>query len=232
MLQSCSSGTDSNNDSSNILCKKQVLGTFVFDYIYNGNKIERTIANGQLAKRYYYTGDLITKIEDYIDNQLRITTTLTYNNNQLITQLTIIYPDPATPYEPQSGLKTNYTYNLNNTISFVKYSGTPSVQNIIQSTGLITLINGEINTVQENNSGTKTHTYDKQNSPFKNVLGANKLIPYPFTPCDFSSREHNLISITSPNINLTYSYQYNNQGYPISRIQNSGNNAIVSKYYY
>ena len=127
MLQSCSSGDSSSSGSSSILCKKQVNGTFVFDYIYNGNKMDRIIVNGQLNTKYYYTGDLITKVEDIIDNQVRVISTFTYNNNQLISHLIIFYPYPADPFEPIYAQKTDFTHNSNNTISYEIYSGTPTL---------------------------------------------------------------------------------------------------------
>ena len=84
LLQSCSSGEDSSSGSSVILCKKMGPGNFTIDYVYNGNKIEKTMINDQILRKYYYTGNLISKVEDYIDNQVRVISTFTYNNNQLI----------------------------------------------------------------------------------------------------------------------------------------------------
>ena len=234
MLQSCSSGEDSSSGSSAILCKKMVLGNFAIDYVYNGNKIEKTMNNDQILRKYYYNGNLISKVEDYIDNQLRMISTYTYNNNnQLISHLSILYLDPADPFKPIYTRKTDFTHNSNNTIYYEIYSGTPTEQSTLEKNGTITLINGEIGTV-ENNSGTITnYTYDKKNSPFKNVLGVDKIIPYPFTICDFDSKKFNLISKTSNDGSASFSlsYQYNNLDYPISKVIDNVSSSLVQYYY-
>ena len=231
LLQSCSSGEDSSSGSSVILCKKMGPGNFTIDYVYNGNKIEKTMINDQILRKYYYTGNLISKVEDYIDNQVRVISTFTYNNNQLISHLIIFYPYPADPFEPIYAQKTDFTHNSNNTISYEIYSGTPTEQSTLVNNGTITLINGEIGTV-ENNSGTITnYTYDNKNSPFKNVLGVDKIIPYPFTQCDFDSKKHNLISKNSSDgSSWSLNYQYNNQDYPSSSVYD--NTSVSPRQYF
>ena len=214
LLQSCSSGEDSSSGSSVILCKKMGPGNFTIDYVYNGNKIEKTMINDQILRKYYYTGNLISKVEDYIDNQLRVISTFTYNNNQLISHLIIDYPDPADPFEPIYAQKTDFTHNSNNTISYEIYSGTPTEQSKLQTNGTIT-----------------NYTYDNKNSPFKNVLGVDKIIPYPFTQCDFDSKKHNLISKNSSDgSSWSLNYQYNNQDYPISSVYD--NTSVSPRQYF
>lgn len=233
ILQSCSSGDESNSGSSAILCKKIVQGGSTFDYVYNGNKIEKIMFGGQTIRKYYYTGDLITKVEDIIDNQVRIISTFTYSNNKLVSHLSIVYPDPADPFDPIYAQKTDFTHNSNNTISYEIYSGTPEEQSTLENNGTITLINGEIGIV-ENNLGTITnYTYDNKNSPFKNVLGVDKVIPSPFTQCDFNSKKYNQISKTSNDGSTSYSlsYQYNDIDYPISNVIVNGSTSPVQYYY-
>ena len=212
MLQSCSSGDGSNNVSSTILCKKQVNGTFDFDYIYNGNKMDREMANGQLNRKYYYTGDYITKTEGYSDNQLRWITTYTYVNGKLATRLFVdLNPDPDPSIT--SGLKTIYTYISNDTISYENYSGTATEQDTLISMGEITLLNGQV-VQNEGPDGITIATYDNKNSPFKNVTGFDKLNP---SNNVVIQGNNNVSTIQYPNNQIvTYYYQYNEQGYPIS----------------
>lgn len=232
LLQSCSSGDDSSSVSTSILCKKEVNGTFVFDYIYNGNKIERSLANGKLNRKYYYTGDMITKIEEYNDNQLRWITTFTYDNGMLATRLFVDLNPDADP-NITSGDKTIYSYNSNNTISYDEYVGTATEQSKYSSTGIITLLNGQV-VKNEAAYGTTLVTYDNKNSPFKNITGFDKLMPS-YNVVILGS--NNPITIKYyDNIINTFYYQYNEQGYPISvyGISSSGSSSIShpTKYFY
>jgi hypothetical protein len=230
MLQSCSSEDGSNNDSSTILCKKQVNGTFVLDYIYNGNKMDRIMANGQLNTKYYYTGNLITKNEGYIDNQLRWITTYTYENGKLASRLFVdLNPDPDPSIT--SGLKTIYTYISNDTISYENYSGTATEQDTLISMGEITLLNGQV-VQNEGPDGITIATYDNKNSPFKNVTGFDKLNP---SNNVVIQGNNNVSTIQYPNNQIvTYYYQYNEQGYPISSyiIGSSGSSSNTTQYFY
>jgi hypothetical protein len=230
LLQSCSSGDDSSICSSAILCKKQVNGTFVFDYIYNGNKIERSMANGKLNRKYYYTGDMITKIEEYNNNQLRWITTFTYDNGMLATRLFVDLNPDADP-NITSGDKTIYSYNSNNTISYDEFDGTATEQSKFSSTGIITLLNGQV-VKNEAAYGTTLVTYDNKNSPFKNVTGFDKLMP---------AFLYGVYQINNPitikyydNIINTFYYEYNEQGYPISwyAINSSGSSTNSTQYFY
>lgn len=233
MLQACStSNNNSDNSNSIILCKRQLSGNAYFDYTYDGNKILTTKFNGLLLFKYYYTGDLITKVESYDGNELSITSIFTYNNNnQLISEVGLRYlPEP-------SGYRRTFSYNSNNTISTVEYSGTLSLQNTIIQTGTITLINGEeaissnLN-IETNTIFTRTKTYDDKNSPFKNILGADKL----FLSSVFGfGGKRNPVSITNsyPTIsNITINYQYNDQGYPLSQFSTNGNSTVSFQYFY
>ena len=231
LLQSCSSEDGPNSGSSPILCKKMVLGTFVFDYIYNGNKIDKSMLNGQLNEKYYYTGDFITKKEAYTDNnQLRWITTYTYVNGRLATRL-FVDLNPSFDPDITSGLKTIYTYIDGDTISYENYFGTATEQNTLSSMGEITLLNGQV-VQNEGPDGITLATYDNKNSPFKNVIGFDKLNP---SNNVVIQGNNNVITIQYPNnqINTNY-YQYNEQGYPISSyiIGSSGSSSNTTQYYY
>lgn len=231
ILQSCSSGDGSNNDSSAILCKKQVNGSLVFDYIYNGNKMDRVIVNGQLNRKYYYNGDYITKIEEYNDNQLRWITTYTYDNGKLATRLFIdLNPEPDSNIT--SGIKTFYTYISDDIISYENYFGTATDQDTFSSMGKITLLNGQV-IQNEGTDGITLVTYDNKNSPFKNVTGFDKLNP---SNNVVIQGNNNVITIQRPNNQIiTYYYQFNEQGYPLTSnyaIGTSGSSSNTIQYFY
>jgi hypothetical protein len=188
------------------------------------------MANGKLYRKYYYTGDLITKIEDYTDNQLRLITTFTYDNGMLATRLSLFLNQD--PYLT-SGIKTIYSYKSNNIISYDEYVGTATEQIKFSSTGIITLLNGQV-VKNEADYGTTLVTYDDKNSPFKNITGFDKLMP---------SYNVAILGNSNPitikyynNIINTFYYQYNEQGYPISvyGIDSSGSSSIShpTQYFY
>ena len=241
LLQSCTSGNNENvnNGNSIILCKHKVFSNgSSWDYSYDGNKILMVKTGNSVILKYYYTGDLITKVETFDTNQIATRNTYIYNSaNQLINEISVNYlPDPNNP----AGNKTDYTYNSNNTISFIYYLGLPG-QYSIHSSGVIYLNNGEITSVNENyqnnvpNTSVMTRTYDNKNSPFKNILGINKILTRNGAGGGFQSRINNPITIGFTNNNLiSYSYQYNEQGYPVSEYVTNSNSSSTSscQYYY
>jgi hypothetical protein len=233
LLQSCSSSSNnSENVSSIVLCKRQSWVNGYFDYTYDGNKILTATYGGQLAFKYFYTGDLITKVEDYDSNELIRATIFTYNNNkQLITEVALYYlPETL-------GFRRTFSYNSSNTISTVEYVGTLSLQNTIIRTGTITLINGEeairsFLQIENNTIYTTTKTFDDKNFPFKNVLGVDKI--FPSSNVGFAGRKYNVISVNynNPSSAYNYNYQYNDQGYPISQVSTNGSTSSSCQYFY
>jgi hypothetical protein len=236
-LQSCSSSSNNSDNVSSIeLCKRQSWVNGYFDYTYDGNKILTTTSGGQLAFKYFYTGDLITKVESYASNELIRSTIFTYNNKQLITEVALFYLTDV--LEPDSsGYRRTFSYNSNNTISNVEYVGTLSLQNTIIRTGTITLINGEeairsYLQIENNTIYTTTKTFDDKNFPFKNVLGVDKI--FPSSNVGFAGRKYNVISVNynNPSSAYNYNYQYNDQGYPISQVSTNGSTSSSCQYFY
>lgn len=221
-LQACSSESSDNNENSIILCKHKVFSNgSSWDYSYDGNKILMVKTGNSILLKYYYTGDLITKVENYDSNEIVRRITFSYNNiNQLISEEAVHYL-PDLTYN-----KTDYIHNSNNTISFIQYTGAPGSYSVFTS-GTIILVNNEEN-VRQDNFQTITMTYDNKNSPFKNVLGVDKL--FPTSQVGFGGRYSNPVSVNFSNSNSanTYQYQYNQQGYPISQIVGTSS----CQYYY
>ena len=221
-LQACSSESSDNNENSIILCKHKVFSNgSSWDYSYDGNKILMVKTGNSILLKYYYTGDLITKVENYDSNEIVRRITFSYNNiNQLISEENVYYL-PDLTYN-----KTDYIHNSNNTISFIQYTGAPGSYSVFTS-GTIILVNNEENIYQDNFQ-TITMTYDNKNSPFKNVLGVDKL--FPTSQVGFGGRYSNPVSVNFSNSNSsnTYQYQYNQQGYPISQIVGTSS----CQYYY
>jgi hypothetical protein len=233
MLQSCSSGDSSGSSSSqDVLVKKIVYNNGgVENFSYDGNKLLKISFEDKTSRVITYTGDLITKSEirdasntiigefetmSYLNG--RLAQYNGYNNNILID-------------------KDDYNYNIDGTRTIAKttynyingsYEGTTlkkqyfdAVGNVIKEEGLNA--NNTINS-------TTIFLYDSKNNPFKNItgwiiLGAGGLGMIN-NVTKMSSYSGGFTNIT------TYNYQYNDQGYPISQIETTGNYTDSYQYFY
>jgi YD repeat-containing protein len=77
-----------------------------------------------------------------------------------------------------------------------------------------------------NTIGSSTiYQYDTKNNPHKNITG------WIYAEGSGTGIINNLIKETSSTI-YTYKYEYNDQGYPISRIMTTGNSTYSEQYFY
>jgi hypothetical protein len=229
LLQGCSSDSGSNNNTSSaILCKTikfnesdaTNIRNYRTEFTYVGNKFNerKDYYNDVLTSKsvYIYTGNLITQVKGYDENNIyNSLSTITYNNSGL--PISILNIDNETG--SWVGYKSNFVYNQNGTITELSYSGDVNTQNTLDETTTYTLQNN-ILVSQITIGGTYTtsysFTYDTKNSPFKNVIGLNNF----FGPL---SQEHNLLqTIQSDGVNSPiiedFQYIYNSDGYPTSRL--------------
>lgn len=229
-LHACSSSNDNPEEQTSlILCKKKVetdpQGIYTTNYTYSGNKIIRANsvvnynngASGERIANFTYNGDLISQVEVLLNNVMVEKQIYSYNqNNQLIsfTQL---------DYLNEMGDKMVYTHNQNGTINSIEYSGDLINQNTVESNNLISFLNGEISSLVENYGGTTrtiTYSYDNKNSPFKNVLGFDK-ISFAVVGTFTSEINHNLIQMIrvqngAPTSTTNIQHTYNSNNYPIT----------------
>ncbi|MGV1013009.1 MAG: hypothetical protein ACOYBS_11225 [Flavobacterium sp.] len=254
-ILSCSSSGSQDSNETPLLCNKKVIkatnGSLISEtnFGYNGNKIVNAITNQNNfigEKKFYYTGDLITKVESYSNNTLYSTEYLTYNSQQNPSQ--IIFLD----HTNNTGTKFVYNYNSDVLITVNEYSGDLTSQNQIYSNSTITFTktNGEItsfhilstNTVG-GTSYTKTnnYTYDSKNNYMKNVLGYDKLSLFTGAyEWESYNHEYNYCTqnvtqlLTSNNSssnnqrNIVTLYTYNSNNYPILETQTIYSGGITS----
>jgi len=208
-LISCSSdnGSDTNINPSNTILVKKIIKTYgpnavdILTYKYDGNKIVSKTWDGGAITYYTYTGDLITKIETKVaNNMLGSSYEYTYLNGKV-----------AKVVEKENGETDSrtYTYNANGTVSYIR-TRTGS-QN---TTGLLTFENGNL---VKNEEGTSIYIfgYDTKNNPFKNVLGFNLLLYS--NPEDMFSK-NNMTQIEVPGNSMDYyTFKYDANGYPTER---------------
>ncbi|MFZ4672212.1 MAG: hypothetical protein ACOYLT_09395 [Flavobacterium sp.] len=223
MLQSCSSDDNNSSNSTSVLVKKIIEtspdGVFTTIFTYNGNKIaDATFSvTGSIASTgsFTYTGDLITKV-DIFDNTNTLVGRSIYNynlDNKLASFVVLNYAN-------DSGRRATYTYNSDGTISSSEYEGDLTSQTTLNETKTIIFNNGEVSSLVENIGSiteTNSFTYDNKNSPFKNVLGSDKL-SYAVFGTLTSEINHNLIkmdtSIGTSNFVSNWQYTYNSNDYP------------------
>lgn len=218
---SCSSDSDSTpDDSSSTVLLKRMIETDVDDevyttvFTYDGNKIVKATDDDGYYEKYFYTGEVITKIEFYNDiDELEQTELFTYNASQeLITFQQLSHVDEV-------GRKEVYIHE-GASIGVSYYVGDLTTQTDAEGTATITISNGEIS--QTSGLGVTTNfTYDTKNSPFRNVLGMGK-IAISNSDASFDGANHNAVSIVwfdGEERSAMFTYTYNASNYPVTCAQ-------------
>ncbi|CAN1536199.1 hypothetical protein MCEGE10_01577 [Flavobacteriaceae bacterium] len=188
---------------------------------YNGNKIDSYIDSQGENGIFIYGGDLIVKQES--NNRLEV---MNYSNNLLISSN---YNFSTTDYSSTS--TSNYTYNLDGSITEDRTSTDTSPNNTYQDTRktirffyqgncikaeYYSLVNNEMTLYS-----TTTYSYDTNNHPNKNITGF-----YAWQKPQGASLNNEISAITKNASGVVTrisqsTYQYNSQNYPLSTIETS-----------
>lgn len=237
ILVSCSP-TDTNKLNSNSILVSEIIqttpdGERKLDYEYNGNKLVKITEycnNTFIGLAYIsYYGDLISKSEIYNSNNVLVRQkTFNYNINDNLASFIEI------DLSQNTGDRVVYTYNSNGNVTYNHYEGDAQNQHSLTSNGIINFSNGEVSShIKNQGNYTTTHyfTYDNKNSPFKNVLGVNK-ISYAEVGGFDSEINHNIIQIKqvfgSSNFITDIIINYNLDNYPITTTEPY----VVTQYFY
>lgn len=225
ILTSCSSDSSSPSPSiSGALLKNEIVtdpsdgSSYTMTYTYSGTNLTQIAYDDDDSyDKFYYTGDLITKIEFYDDTDfLEGKVIYTYNSdNKLASYVSVDYVN-------DNGDREVYTYNSDGTVSGVSYYGDSVSQNTPSTTRTISFSNGEVSSeVTTSGSGsisTYTYTYDTKNNPYKNITGYNKIAAY--ADSDNTGVAHNVVTRVRTSGAFTntsnYSYTYNSSDYPLT----------------
>jgi hypothetical protein len=252
LINSCSSVDNEVSTDIGLLCvlkvQKSPSGTIIREtnFSYNGNKIVNAVTNFNnfiYENKFYYTEDLITKVEYYENSILRVTQNFTYNSQQNLIQHVLI------DHLNNEGSKFVYNYNTDLSITENLYEGDLTSQSQLTQTAsiLLTKTNGEITTFSHNIAGssyssTSNFFYDSKNNYMKNVLGYGKLTLLAGTINTWETYKHEsnycsqnvtqLLSGNQRNINSLYNYNSNN--YPISETETHdlGVSSYTNNYWY
>ena len=226
ILSSCSSSSDGGGASSSLKLHQQSItdnsGISETDtFTYNGNKLLRIDSSDGSYTKAYYTGNLITKFEDYDDTDTLIEqSTYTYNSDNKLASY--IYLD----FEQDTAEKEVFTYNADGTISSSYYYGNSAsaTPTDMVTTRVITLLDGEVHTTVStgDDDSTYTYTYDTKNNPLKNILGYDKLAGY--ADGENLGIMHNIVTEAhlDGNSGVTYTdnyvYTYNSSDFPLTSV--------------
>jgi hypothetical protein len=223
------------------MVQTSLFGVSTTDYTYNGNKIiTATMTNNGASGgviNYTYNGDLLTKSETYLNNNLTEKKLLTYSNdNNLISYIHL-------KYTQQTGKKITVDYNTDGTITTKTYNGDLVNQANLVSTKIISFSNGETSTLIETagtTTTTSTFTYDNKNNPFKNIAGNSRILNAVLaTSTGIAGNIYNVLQVTKsqsglPNATNSYQHVYNSLGYPTKTTltpANSSYNTVIDYTY-
>lgn len=239
LLTSCSSSDSSSSSDSDVLVTKSVETdnlsgtTLTTNYTYNGKKLVKETDSDGYYQTYTYTGDLITKITYLSDaDEIEETETFTYNaDSKLIRYVRAeVFID--------QGVREEFVYNSDGTISTTTYSGTATSQTDLLNTSVIHFSGGEVSMTELFDGSTlvstHTYTYDTKNTPFKNVIGFDKIA---VIEAESIGLNHNILvddyTESSNNFIYTNTYTYNSSNYPLtwSEIEGTDTTSIISTVY-
>jgi hypothetical protein len=208
------------NPTSDVVLLKKITYTGTTDvdiYEYNGSKISK-ITMYNTYETFTYTGNLITHYNTYNSGNNALTNTNDFQydaNERLISWIKI---------SGTYGTKETYTYGSDGNIAYNYYTGNATAQNNLSVTGTIQFSNGNIVTKSSTAVGTtnvnnRTFTYDIKNSPFKNIIGYDKLSINSITGIIFGSL-HNVLIDNTPGtipVRTENTYTYGSNDYPLTR---------------
>ena len=226
--------------SSSILLKKFIVtqaGSTVgitTDITYSGNKFVKSVSSDGTSKVFTYTGDLITKIEEFTGTILDSKVTLTYNaNGKLETYIELLYDSQSN----DGGTKETYSYPSATTMTYTRKKGNLITQNTLEFSANATFINGEITKIEKYTGTTTTpavvnYTYDSKNNPFKNVTGYAATSFVDSEPTGFVLNVLTRIEPAYTYANELNTYTYDGNNYPSTQSKVLGFATINTQYFY
>lgn len=248
VLTSCSKSSDdpavapvvTPPTSSAILLKKFIVTPagsttgITTDITYNGNKIVKSVSSDGTSKVFTYTGDLITKIEEFVGLILDSSVTLSYNaNGKLETYVELIYDSPTIGM----GTKETYSYRTATTMTYTNKSGDLATQNFLEFNATATFTNGEIIKIEKVTGSFTTpavvnYTYDSKNNPFKNVTGYAAISFIDSEPTGFVLNVLTRIEPANTFGNELNTYTYDSNNYPLTQSKVYSFRTFNTQYFY
>ncbi|WP_329805765.1 hypothetical protein [Flavobacterium facile] len=192
---------------------------------YNGNKLVQIIT-GEDKSVFTYTGDFITKVEDFSSgNNIEGNTIYTYENNKLKTLI-------STEYSATTTYKNKYvfTHNTNGTVDFLKYNVNAANVETLSGSGKYTFLNGNL-VKEEDGLMVAVYEYDAKNNPRKNILGFDKLLDDEQASINNKTKVTRTYNSGTPTVRV-YQFDYNAVGYPTEERELNSSDVVVGKVQY
>lgn len=211
-LTSCESDSETtpNNNAVGVLLTKTIDtfddgSTVTGTYTYDGNKLTEMSFDDGFRDEFTYTNGLLTKIEEYTDDVLDLTTVLEYDSSDRLIKETYTFTGQA------SDVNT-FVYNADGTVTFNEDGGQIYVYSYSGGNNV-----SEDNT---NGDGDYTSTYDSKNGVFKNIHQREV-----FELLGYYASVNNLLTYTNTSgtgyddEDETNTYTYNASNYPATSVQ-------------
>jgi hypothetical protein len=232
---SCSKNEDNPSANNNLILLKKSISTSstgnprTTDYVYDRNKIVSATTN-TFKTNYFYTNDLITKIEFTYNQIVSNRLILTYDNSQKLIEKT------ATS-DSQQIVKEVFQYNSDGTISSTATVTNQDGEPIIETSKYFLGNNGEIVKREfYQNNGTQITTYqcDNKNNLFKNVLNFKKLLQFDSGLYNCTGYQSSLNGVVSSSSSSQFTY--NSNDFPITNtttnVNGSSTNTFTIQHFY
>jgi hypothetical protein len=210
-LASCSSDSESTNESNDVLVKKIAFNAVtdeyseVVQYTYNGNKLIKGVYDDGSEEIYTYDGNLITEIKIVEDGDVTYSETFSYDSNDRL----IAYVSQEVGFTESE----TFVYNSDGTVTST--IGTGGAANI----RTLYFDNDELVKIVDASGRTYDYTYDAKNNPFRNVTGFDKIAYVIHGDHEFFGRKQNILTIheTTENVDyMTNTMTYNADNYPLT----------------
>lgn len=217
---SCSKD-DSSDSSSSILVKKITEfenGSPITRTVqYNGNKVVSITEEDGSQRKFTYTGNQITKIEEFDVDGLADGAVVYGYTNGLMTSY-------VEKYDDLYNHKTKYTHNNDGTVSYEQFKVNieTGIEEKYGQTGTLTFRDGNLIKAERsysNFNSVEIYEYDAKNSPLKNVVGWNLLLDD--EPANNNITKRTYTSGSGDNIHTdisTYEYIYDVNNFPIEKL--------------
>jgi Family of unknown function (DUF6252) len=224
------------NPNATVLVKKitvtdadNTVGTIEYFYTED-NKMDYTIDGDGNRTDYIYNGNLLKEENTYLGTSTTLIEKSTYAYNASSKLETYVNIDLVV----DEGTKITYTHNSDGTIDYQEYSGDSSSQDVVGSSGTLSITRHIENYTDpftlESQVYTGEFTYDDKNNPFKNVIGYNKVY---FADSGESLNFANNITKYTDQIDAnpsyiveTMTYTYDSDNYPTQIVHRHGDGTL------